>query len=246
MSKFLTIIRTDVPLEIDWDSLARAELDTEKVAAVCAKYELNQLARRLLGSSTPRALVPSQAANASTSQSLNFSTLKDWPHEYKLVRTEAEARDLAWTLEAAPKFAFDTETTGTDARTVDLVGMSFATEPGKAWYVAVPPHFGRAAQANQTDDLFALAAAQDAAKPEAREAAKRFVQIFARAFADPSKTLIPSRKPELTITPVAQSVKASFSTLPPFTTSMMGRPNFLANSQSRVSCPGTAMMAPVP
>ena len=190
MSKFLTIIRTDVPLEIDWDSLARAELDTEKVAAVCAKYELNQLARRLLGSSTPRALVPSQAANASTSQSLNFSTLKDWPHEYKLVRTEAEARDLAWTLEAAPKFAFDTETTGTDARTVDLVGMSFATEPGKAWYVAVPPHFGGAAHSNQTDDLFALAAAQDAAKPEAREAAKRFVQIFARAFADPSKTLI--------------------------------------------------------
>ena len=46
--------------------------------------------------------------------------------------------------------------------------------------------------------------------------------------------------------PVSQSVKASFSTLPPFTTSMMGRPNFLANSQSRVSWAGTAMMAPVP
>ena len=191
MSKFLTTIRRDVPLgEIDWNAFARPPLDGERVAAVCAKYELNQLARRLLGSSTPRALVPSQAANSSTSQSLNFSTLKDWPHEYKLVRTEAEARDLAWTLEAAPKFAFDTETTGTDARTVDLVGMSFATEPGKAWYVAVPPHFAGAAQSNQTDDLFALAAAQDAAKPEAREAAKRFVQIFARAFADPSKTLI--------------------------------------------------------
>ena len=32
----------------------------------------------------------------------------------------------------------------------------------------------------------------------------------------------------------------------PLTTSMMGRPNFLANSQSRVSWAGTAMMAPVP
>ena len=32
----------------------------------------------------------------------------------------------------------------------------------------------------------------------------------------------------------------------PLTTSTMGRPNFLANSQSRVSWAGTAMMAPVP
>ena len=61
-----------------------------------------------------------------------------------------------------------------------------------------------------------------------------------------SSTVIPSRNPELTITPVAQSVNASFSTSPPFTTSMMGSPNFLANSQSRVSWPGTAIIAPVP
>ena len=52
--------------------------------------------------------------------------------------------------------------------------------------------------------------------------------------------------PELTITPVSQSVKASSFTFPPLTTSTMGRPNFLANSQSRVSCAGTAMIAPVP
>ena len=46
--------------------------------------------------------------------------------------------------------------------------------------------------------------------------------------------------------PDAQSVNASFSTSPPLTTSMIGRLNFFANSQSRVSCAGTAMMAPVP
>jgi hypothetical protein len=55
-----------------------------------------------------------------------------------------------------------------------------------------------------------------------------------------------SSMPELTITPVSQSVKASSFTFPPLTTSTMGRPNFLANSQSRVSCAGTAMIAPVP
>ena len=64
-----------------------------------------------------------------------------------------------------------------------------------------------------------------------------------------SSTDRPFRKSELTSVPVATSVKASLSRslgTVPLTTSMMGRPNFLANSQSRVSWAGTAMMAPVP
>ena len=186
ISKFLTTIRRDVPLEVDWDAFARRPLDVEKVAAVCAKYELGRLAKRLLGQSVPSAAV--RAAPPSAAAPL--ATLADWPHDYRLVRTEAEARALAQTLEAAPKFAFDTETTGMDARTVDLVGMSFATEPGKAWYVAVPPH-GKTAAAAPADDLFAQqAAASGAAQAAAREEARRFVQIFARAFADPAKTLV--------------------------------------------------------
>ncbi len=192
MSKFLTTIRTDVPLEVDWSAFARGELDVERVAAVCAKYELNQLAKRLLGRAVSSApLVARVVPNAPSNASL--TTLADWSHEYKLVKTEAEARELAWTLEAAPKFAFDTETTGMDARTADLVGMSFATEPGKAWYVAVPPHASATASTQAGDDLFSLAALVGRAvpnAPSAREAAQRFVQLFARAFADPSKTLI--------------------------------------------------------
>ncbi len=186
MSKFLTTIRTDVPLEVDWSAFARGALDTEKVAAVCAKYELNQLAKRLLGLS----IYPATSASLGASAPVSFTTLADWPHDYTLVKTEAEARALAKTLEAAPKFAFDTETTSMDARTADLVGMSFATAPGRAWYVAVPPHASAAASAQASDDLFALAAARHAADPAARAAAESFVRIFAPAFADPSKTLV--------------------------------------------------------
>ena len=186
MSKFLTTIRTDVPLEIDWNAFARGELDVAKVAAVCAKFELNTLAKRLLGGAVAETPVP-----AAVAESPSYKTLADWPHTYTLVKTEAEARELAWTLEAAPRFAFDTETTGTDARTADLVGMSFATEPGRAWYVAVPAHGGSSdAVAGTPDDLFALANARAAAAPEARDRARAFVRIFARAFADRSKVLI--------------------------------------------------------
>ncbi|MCQ2393458.1 MAG: DNA polymerase I [Kiritimatiellae bacterium] len=194
MSKFLTTIRTDVPLEVDWNAFARGTLDAEKVRAVCTKFELRQLAKRLLGETVEigagTVTVPVSEAGE-TAPVKTFTTLKDWPHTYTLVKTAKEAQDLAWTLLAAPKFAFDTETTGTNAQTADLVGMSFATEPGKAWYVAVPPHrTGSGTAAAPADDLFASAAALEASKPAALEAAKAFVQIFAPAFADPSKTLI--------------------------------------------------------
>src|SRR5690606_10165000 len=33
---------------------------------------------------------------------------------------------------------FDTETTGTDANTAEIIGMSFAVEAYKAWYVPIP------------------------------------------------------------------------------------------------------------
>ena len=163
MSKFLTTIRTDVPLEVSLDSFARQEPDRERLAAVCAKYELSHLAKTLLG------------ADAALAPAVTFKKLADVPHDYRLVTTDAEAQELARILEAAPTFAFDTETTGTDAHTVDLVGVSFATEKGRAWYVPI------ARPAPVADDLFSFAAAPQAPS---------FLHHFAAAFADPSKTLI--------------------------------------------------------
>ena len=44
-SKFLTTIRTDVPIEPDWESYRLGAPDPEKLAAVCAKFELTRLAK---------------------------------------------------------------------------------------------------------------------------------------------------------------------------------------------------------
>ena len=173
-SKFLTTIRTDVPLDVSFDDFLRQEPDAEKLRAVCTKFELNALARRFLGD------------NAIQSEKPAFKTLADVPHEYRLVQTLDEAAALARELESAPKFAFDTETTSTDARTARLVGMSFATAPGKAWYVAVPDHLLPTETPPPAQDLF------EAARPagEGHGAALTFVATFAAAFADPGKTLV--------------------------------------------------------
>ena len=172
-SKFLTTIRTDVPMDVSLEDFKCQEPDAEKLRAVCTKFELNALARRFLG----------EDVRAETAA---FKTLVDVPHDYRLVETPDAAATLARELEAAPKFAFDTETTSTDARTARLVGMSFATEPGKAWYVAVPPHLLPTEAPPPAQDLF------EAARPagEGFDAARAFVAAFAAAFADPAKTLV--------------------------------------------------------
>ena len=142
ISKFLTTIRTDVPIEPDWNAYKLDGVDKEKLAAVCAKFELNRLARELLGEgvfqvgakggSVPRGLEADKA----------LKSIADTPHDYRYVSTEAEAQELLKTLMAAPRVAFDTETTArepgmtaTDAKTCKLIGFSFATEKGRAWYV---------------------------------------------------------------------------------------------------------------
>ncbi|MBR3984954.1 MAG: DNA polymerase I [Bacteroidaceae bacterium] len=65
----------------------------------------------------------------------NLATI---PHTYTLVDTQEKRDGLVEKLALAKAFAFDTETTGTDPITAELVGMSFAIEEGVAYYVPVP------------------------------------------------------------------------------------------------------------
>ncbi len=59
-------------------------------------------------------------------------------HEYIPVVGEDAIKDLMKTLMAQTEICFDTETTGIDANDVELVGMSFSFQPGKAWYIPCP------------------------------------------------------------------------------------------------------------
>ena len=149
MSKFLTTIRTDVPIEPDWDAYRLDGIDGEKLARVCEKFELNRLAKEFgvgkaaggsggEGQETRDAngdLVSGLASN------VQLTTLATTPHDYRLVTTEDDARALLAELEPCDRIAFDTETAAfdghesTEAHFCKMVGFSFATAPGKAWYV---------------------------------------------------------------------------------------------------------------
>jgi DNA polymerase-1 len=133
MSKFLTTIRTDVPIEPKWDDYLLDGVDREKLAAVCAKFELNRLAAALLGDAPPA---------GAASKASNLKSIADTPHEYRHITTEEEATALMAELMKADRVAFDTETaarepgmSAKDAKTCRLLGFSLATAPGRAWYV---------------------------------------------------------------------------------------------------------------
>ena len=127
MSKFLVTIRSDAPVEVDWETCRSGKVNREKLAAVCAKFELNRLAKELLGEDA--------AVAAAAERTVALKTLADVPHDYRYVNTESAAAELLKELMAAKRVAFDTETTGLDAHSCKLVGFSFATAKGKAWYV---------------------------------------------------------------------------------------------------------------
>jgi DNA polymerase-1 len=134
----------------DLSPKVRQALVTERSAAELSR-ELATIAR---DAPLPRSLESlafhvDAAAAASFFSSLGFRTLSQ---HYAAKSTSASAplasatqwtivRDLA-TLEAllvelanAELYSVDTETTGLNTRSVDIVGMSFATAPGRAFYV---------------------------------------------------------------------------------------------------------------
>ena len=57
--------------------------------------------------------------------------------DYQPVQTEEQLEAMLAALQENGSFSFDTETTSLDAMQADLVGLSFSTAPGRAWYVPV-------------------------------------------------------------------------------------------------------------
>ena len=153
-SKFLATIVTDVPIELDLDAMKRREPNKEKLKNIFEACEFRTFIQRFLGESPnaktnaveePDLFAPQGAENGAESGNLSTNypqsrqkTLQDTEHTYVLIDNLKDASALCGNLLTFPVVAFDTETTGIDAMSAEMVGMSFAVEGGRAWYVAVP------------------------------------------------------------------------------------------------------------
>ena len=166
-SKFLATIVTDVPIELDLDAMKRREPNKEKLKNIFEACEFRTFIQRFLGESPnaktnaveePDLFTPQGAENGAESGNLSTNyaqssqkTLQDTEHDYVLIDNLKDATALCGNLLTFPIVAFDTETTGIDAMSAEMVGMSFAVEGGRAWYVAVPEN---QAEAQEFVDAF--------------------------------------------------------------------------------------------
>ncbi|USE36633.1 DNA polymerase I [Endozoicomonas sp. SCSIO W0465] len=124
LSRQLATIKTDVELPVSIDNLAMQPLDKEQLLALFKEYEFRTLIAEL-----------EQEGLASDRHETKEASIATG--EYSVVTEETEFLDWIAQLESADLFAFDTETTSLDYMVAELVGVSFAVEPGKAAYVPV-------------------------------------------------------------------------------------------------------------
>ena len=115
LSRTLATIRCDLQLGLELAALVPAPEDKEALQSLFERYQFNSWLKEL------RAAPPPPIGERT----------------YECVTTEAALDAWIARLEAADCFAFDTETTSLNYMQADLVGFSFAVEPGEAAYVPV-------------------------------------------------------------------------------------------------------------
>ena len=167
-SRLLATIRTDVPIDLDMESLKFEGPDEQKLYSIFEDLEFRTLMNRVKSKQGAPTLFPETTADAGQTEptaapkqpkndgfhgdlfdlfqpeaqpAQEFSNLKDIKsvqHEYYLIETEKDAETLAHKIATQDFFCFDTETTGTDAISAQIVGLSIALKEHEAWYVAMP------------------------------------------------------------------------------------------------------------
>jgi DNA polymerase-1 len=161
ISKQLATIILDVPIAFEEEKLHLDPPDVERLKILLDELEFRTFAQRVFTdlSLNPGGIQTATATKASSSKPVvsngqgdlfsmaevpfepmesSLKTIANTPHEYRAADSESTILQLLSELENSESFCFDTETTGLDTITAELVGMSFATTPGKAWYVPVP------------------------------------------------------------------------------------------------------------
>ena len=155
MSKFLATIRTDVPIDLNLDELKMTEPDEKQLSEIFAQLEFKRLAEKFLHKeentkkNTPKqpSLFEENPTNMPVAaENSILASLKTTSHEYQLIDNKQDASQLYDFLRTKEILSLDTETTSTNPIDAELVGLSFAVEENKAFYVAIPANREEALQ----------------------------------------------------------------------------------------------------
>jgi DNA polymerase-1 len=165
-SKRLATIIIDAPIELNEEALLRQEPNKEALRELFTELEFRRMAEQVLGDGpAPSTESETKIAPVKKKESAKgqidmfggeeilveageepeevhavtvYDTIENTPHAYYLADDEEKRKALITDLLSVKEICFDTETTGIDDQTAELVGMSFSWKAGEAWYVPVP------------------------------------------------------------------------------------------------------------
>jgi DNA polymerase-1 len=134
LNRTLVTIKTDVSLDRDYTQLLQLPPHQEDLSALYTRFGFKQALRELDGSTAAQSAPKSSAVPAlgdvqpallPEAKPGEYTTVLDWPVFDAMLAA----------LNAAELVCFDTETDSLDPMQANLVGLSFAVEPGAAWYI---------------------------------------------------------------------------------------------------------------
>lgn len=140
LSKELVTIHLNVPLDFGLDDLASKKRDEQKLKALFAELEFSTLGKRIFGNDfnidqQQISLFGDETTLADVSK---HKTIADVEHTYHLVDTPEKRAALIEKLARQKAFCFDTETTGLNPRTCELLGLAFSFQPHTGYYAPMP------------------------------------------------------------------------------------------------------------
>ncbi|MCE8530878.1 DNA polymerase I [Ruegeria pomeroyi] len=153
LSKRLVALDANTPLDFTLDDLELRDPDPDTLLGFLAEMEFRTLTKRIADKLGTEAPVITEAPAPATEDAPAPEQPPFDASKYECVRDAAalekwiaQARERGWV-------AVDTETTGLNEMTADLVGISLAVEPGAACYIPLTHRDGDAGDLFGSDNL---------------------------------------------------------------------------------------------
>lgn len=144
LSKVLATIKLDVPVTIEPEKLILEDPDEKKLTKLFEELEFKKIAKRLFQKDitpTPTTSVMQGSLFGDVEierVSSDFKNISTVEHDYRLVDSAEKRKELIQLLSEQKEFCFDTETTGLDSHTSEIVGLSFSHKNHFAYYIPFP------------------------------------------------------------------------------------------------------------
>jgi len=160
LSKTLARILLDVPVTFDEKDFELSAPQMDKIKPIFEELEFRTMLATLqkafgvasaaqpdlfslAGLSSP---VVTQSMFAEAVPTQKLKTIKEVPHQYQLLTTQAEVEALLPELLAQKEVCFDTETTSLNELEAQIVGLALSWEVHKGYYILFPEDFDLAGQ----------------------------------------------------------------------------------------------------